>query len=227
MTGTIDGDAKSASVGNRWTTSRIEAFSDGVLAIAITLLVLDIRVPASEFDDLWQGIADEWPAYFGFATSFFTIGAYWLLHHGVFRRIRYADVNVIRLNLLLLMAISFLPFPTRLMAEAIHSADAERAAVITYGLNVLLIAVLFGAMWELAARNPELLEPAVTPAEVAAYRRVTRPNVGFYLVLIAVAARFPKGAAFAFLVIAIVSVLRVRGDLNVGADATANREAES
>src|SRR4029079_636686 len=108
---------ESPPVGHRWSTSRIEAFSDGVFAIAITLLVLDIRVPPTQFDDLWQGIADEWPAYFGFATSFLTSAASWLLHHGVFRRLRYADVNIIRLNLLLLMAVSFLPFPTRLMAE--------------------------------------------------------------------------------------------------------------
>ena len=209
-------------MGHRWSTGRIEAFSDGVFAIAITLLVLDIRVPPSEFDDLWQGIADEWPAYFGFATSFLTIGAYWLLHHGVFRRLRYADANIIRLNLLLLMAVSFLPFPTRLMAEAIHNVDAERAAVITYGLNLFVISVLFGVMWEVAARHPALLEPEVTPAEVDAYRRVTAPNVGFYLTMIVVAYLFPKGAAFGFLVIAILLVLRVRGDLFVGPDERAS-----
>jgi len=214
-------------VGDRWSTGRIEAFSDGVFAIAITLLVLDIRVPPTEFDDLWHGIADEWPAYFGFATSFLTIGAYWLLHHGVFRRLRYADVNLIRLNLLLLMAVSFLPFPTRLMAEAIHDVDAERAAVIVYGFNLFVIAVFFSAMWEIAARHPELLEPEVTPAEVNAYRNVTRPNVGFYLAMIAIAVLVPKGAAFGFLVIAIVSVLRVRGDLQPRRAGPDSREAES
>ena len=214
-------------MGHRWSTSRIEAFSDGVFAIAITLLVLDIRVPPTQFDDLWQGIADEWPAYFGFATSFLTIGAYWLLHHGVFRRLRYADVNIIRLNLLLLMAVSFLPFPTRLMAEAIHDVDAERAAVITYGVNLFVISIIFGAMWEVVRRHPELLEPEVTPAEVDAYRRVTAPNVGFYFTMIVLAALFPKGAAFGFLVIAIASVLRVRGDLSVGPDERPRREARS
>lgn len=81
-------------------------------------------------------------------------------------------------------------------------------------------------MWEVAARHPDLLEPEVSAAEVDAYRRVTAPNVGFYLVMIAIGALFPKGAAFGFLVIAIVSVMRVRGDLSVGPDEPARREAE-
>ena len=68
---------------NRWGTGRTEAFSDGVFAIAITLLVLDISVPEADFDDLWNGIVDQWPAYLGYATSFLTIGAVWLAHHGI------------------------------------------------------------------------------------------------------------------------------------------------
>jgi len=93
-----------AVVGNRWETGRTEAFSDGVFAIAITLLVLDIGIPASEFDDLWSAIFHEWPAYLGYATSFLTIGGIWLAHHGIFRRLRYANDPVMRINLLLLMA---------------------------------------------------------------------------------------------------------------------------
>src|SRR5215831_17370979 len=103
-------------------------FSDGVFAIAITLLVLDLAVPESAFDDLWHGIGHEWPGYLGYATSFLTIGAIWLSHHGIFRRLQYANGSVIKINLLLLMVVAFLPFPTRLMAEAIRNSDAERAA---------------------------------------------------------------------------------------------------
>jgi hypothetical protein len=85
-------------VGTRWETGRIEAFSDGVFAIAITLLVLDIGIPPSEFDDLWSAIFHEWPAYLGHATSFLTIGGIWLAHHGVFRRRRYANNTVMRIR---------------------------------------------------------------------------------------------------------------------------------
>ena len=90
-------------------------------------------MPETAFDNLWRGIADQWPSYLAYATSFITIGGIWLAHHGIFRRLQYANTPLMLINLLLLMAVSFLPFPTKLMAEAIHSSDAERAAVIFYG----------------------------------------------------------------------------------------------
>ncbi len=199
-------------MGDRWATGRVEAFSDGVLAIAITLLVLEIHVPPSDFDNLWRGIANQWPSYLAFATSFLTIGAFWLLHHGVFRRLRYADSRVMRLNLLLLMAITFLPFPTKLMAEAIYDRQAERAAVIVYGLNLLVISVLYALLWEAAVRGPDLLEPHVTPEEVAAFRRVATPSAGFYVIVTAAAVLTPKVAVFGLLAIAVLIVMRVHGD---------------
>jgi TMEM175 potassium channel family protein len=78
-----------------------------------------ISVPESDFDNLWKGIADQWPSYLAYATSFITIGGLWGLHHGIFRRLARADGVVMRLNILLLMLVSFLPFPTKLVAEAI------------------------------------------------------------------------------------------------------------
>ena len=111
----------------QWDTSRTEAFSDGVFAIAITLLVLEINVPESDFDDLVRGIAHQWPSYLGYVTSFVTIGGLWLAHHGVFRRLAFVNSAIMRLNIVLLMVVSFLPFPTRLMAEAIRDDSAERA----------------------------------------------------------------------------------------------------
>ncbi len=95
---------------DRWSTGRTEAFSDGVFAIAITLLVLDLSIPATEFHDLWAAIAGEWPAYLAYVTSFLTIGGIWLTHHGIFARVEYVDRLLMTLNLLLLMAVSFLPF---------------------------------------------------------------------------------------------------------------------
>src|SRR5262245_22522778 len=147
---------------DRWDTSRLEAFSDGVFAIAATLLVLDLSVPVTRFGDLLQGILDQWPSYLAYATSFITIGGLWLLHHGVFRRLAFVDTTITRINLLLLMSVSFLPFPTRLVAEAINLSDAERVAVIFYGASLLLITVLVNAMWRYVARNRDLLEPGVT-----------------------------------------------------------------
>jgi uncharacterized membrane protein len=199
-------------VGSRWETGRTEAFSDGVFAIAITLLVLDIGIPASEFDDLWSAIFHEWPAYLGYATSFLTIGGIWLAHHGVFRRLRYANNPVMRINLLLLMAVSFLPYPTRLVAEAIRDESAERPAAIFYGVCLLAIALLFSALWAAVARDRELLRPEVTEAEVNAILLATSPSIGFYAGTIAVAIVAPQLAAFGYLLIAVLGTLRVRGD---------------
>jgi uncharacterized membrane protein len=199
-------------VGGRWETGRVEAFSDGVFAIAITLLVLDIRVPPTEFHNLWAGIVHEWPAYLGFATSFLTIGGIWLAHHSVFRRLRYANGAVMRINLLLLMAVSFLPYPTRLVAEAFHSPSAERAAVVFYGVCLLAISSLFGALWGAAAADRALLEPEVTDDEVRAILVATSPSIAFYVGVTVVAIVAPRVAALGFLAIAVVAVLRARSD---------------
>ena len=201
-----------AAVGNRWDTGRTEAFSDGVFAIAITLLVLDIGIPASEFDDLWSAIFHEWPAYLGYATSFLTIGGIWLAHHGIFRRLRYANDRVMRLNLLLLMAVSFLPFPTRLVAEAIRDQSAERAAAIFYGACLLAIALLFSALWGVVARDRQLLRPEVSEDEVNAILLASSPSIVLYGGAIALAIVAPRVAAFGYLLIAVVAALRVRGD---------------
>jgi TMEM175 potassium channel family protein len=198
---------------NRWETSRIEAFSDGVFAIAITLLVLDIGVPQSAFDNLWRGFADQWPSYLAYATSFITIGGIWMLHHGVFRRLRYADNLVMRINLLLLMAVSFLLFPTRLVAEAITSGSAERAAVVIYGASLLLISLTFGALSYAIGRDPDLLEPGVTAGEVRALVRAVQPNAGFYVGFTFLAGAAPRVAAFGFLLSSLAGVMRARGDL--------------
>ncbi len=198
---------------NRWGTGRLEAFSDGVFAIAITLLILEISVPESGFEDLWQGIADQWPSYLGYVTSFLTIGGLWLAHHGIFRRLASADGTVMRLNILLLMLVSFLPFPTKLMAEAIDkTSDAERAAVIFYGLTLLAISIVTSMLWRYIAEHRDLLEPDVTDDEVRTITLLTAPSMGFYVIVLLLAVLAPQVAAFGYLLIAVIGVFRQRGD---------------
>ena len=193
-------------------TGRIEAFSDAVFSIAATLLVLEMAVPEEGFDHLWKGIADQWPSYLGFATSFLTIGGLWLVHHGIFRRLRLADFTVTRLNLFLLMAVAFLPFPTKLMAEAIDkTSSAESAAVIFYGATLLVISGLITALVRYAASRPDLIEEEGRD-EVVALAKQASPNLGFYVVMLALALLLPKVAAFGFLAIAVLAIVRVRGD---------------
>jgi uncharacterized membrane protein len=214
-----------SGVENRWGTNRLEAFSDGVFAIAITLLVLDIRVPPGEFDNLWHGIAQAWPEYLAYATSFITIGGLWLVHHGIIRRLQFANARVMQVNILLLMAVSFLPFPTRLVAEAIHNEDAERAAVIFYGLSLLVIQILLGTLWAVAARDRSLIRPQVSDNEVSAMLRQTTPGIGFYTLVIVFAILAPKVAAFGYLAIAVLAVMRARGDEH-GPQRASRRAAE-
>ena len=131
---------------------RMEAFSDGVIAIAITLLVLDVAVrpPGSPLRQFLRG----WPSYVAYLVSFLTIGAAWLAHNGLSDALDRVDPIFLRLNLLFLLAVSFLPFPTRLMAGALNkSSDDQRVAVVVYGLTLLVIRVLFAALAAYAQRE--------------------------------------------------------------------------
>src|SRR6185436_11901399 len=140
-----------------------------------------------------------------------TIGWIWMVHHGIFRRLRFANSWVMRVNLGLLMAVSFLPFPTKLLAEAIHDTDAERVAVIFYGATMLVISLLIGALSGVTTRDPELLEPGVSEQDMNAVLLGATPRLVFYLGVIVLAIVAPRVAAFGFLVIAIVATLRERG----------------
>jgi len=199
-------------MGDHWATGRMEAFSDGVFAIAITLLVLEISVPESAFEDLWSGIAHQWPSYLAYVTSFLTIGGIWAAHHGIFRRLAYANQRLMLLNLLLLMAVSFLPFPTKLMAEAIHDEGAARTSVIFYGATLLVISLLLSALWGSVTLDRHVLRPDVSDDEIKAIALATTPHIGLYVVMIALAVFAPRVAIFGYLVVAIVALLRTRGD---------------
>ncbi|MCB1290362.1 TMEM175 family protein [Mycolicibacterium sp.] len=198
---------------NRWKTGRLEAFSDGVFAIAITLLVLEMDMPDSGFEHLWKGIAGQWPSYLAYATSFLTIGVTWLHHHLIFRRTAWLDSMVMRLNMLVLMLIAFLPFPTMLMARTLDKTDdAERVAVVFYGIVLLAIAMTMVAIWSQAARR-ELLEPNVTGPEVRAVARLTRPVVIYTVAVLGISFFAPKAAVFGYLLVALVALFREHGEI--------------
>jgi len=198
----------------RWSTDRVEAFSDGVFAIAITLLVLEIKIEPSEFDHLWRALGDEWPSYLAYVTSFFTIGGVWLAHHGLFERLAAVDPVLMRLNILLLTAVSFLPFPTGLMAEALQrSESAERAAVVVYGLTAGVIELLMASAWRYAAAQPGLLSDPDAPLPEQAQRRRGTLRGGLYGVALFLGVLvLPKLAAFGYFVVAALAVLSARGE---------------
>jgi uncharacterized membrane protein len=194
-------------VEDHFETGRLEAFSDGVFAIAITLLVLELSVPPDQFDELLAGILHQWPSYLAFLTSFLTIGGVWLVHHAILRRMRYADSWIVRMNLVLLLVVSFLPFPTKLVAEVIASTSAERVAVLFYGATLLAISLIVSAMGRYVAARKALRREGVTASEVRTVVALAEPSLGFYALLVALAVFLPRIAAFGLLAVAAVTVV--------------------
>lgn len=153
-------------------TGRIEAFSDGVFAIAITLLVLDIKVPLGTPAEahLLRALADQWPAYLAFVTSFATIGIMWINHHRLFTLIRRIDHALLIFNGLLLLGVTFVPFPTALLAAYLGQRGQEVAALVYTG-TFTVIAVFFNVLWRYAAHGHRLLDRRASPQAVRAITR--------------------------------------------------------
>lgn len=159
-------------------SGRLEAFSDGVIAVAITLLVLTIKIPGGEPpsgslpDDtaLWQSLYAEWPTLLAFATSFLTVGIIWVNHHRLFQYIKRTDTGLLLLNLLLLFVIVFIPVPTSLLAEYLLHPTQHLAAQI-YSGTLLVLAVCFNLVWRYATYHGRLLAKDADMRAVAAISR--------------------------------------------------------
>ena len=150
-------------------TMRLVAFSDGVFAITITLLVLEIRPPTDD-KNLPHGLVALWPSYLAYAVTFLFIGQVWANHHVMFDQIRAADRIVLLLNTVLLMVVAFLPFATSVIAGALRSGDGERTAVGFYGIAFAVTALTFNGVWQYACRR-RLLSEALSPAGATAISR--------------------------------------------------------
>ncbi|MCW3097506.1 MAG: putative integral rane protein [Chthonomonadaceae bacterium] len=168
------------------TTARIEAFSDGVFAVAITLLVLDIKVPpfqpVNPAFSLGHELLAEWPAYLAFVTSFLTILIMWINHHRVFGLIRRTDDRFLILNGLLLLCVTVIPFSTSLLAAYIRLPDARLAALV-YAGSCLLMAVSFQSLWRYAASNGRLLDADHDPTVAAGITKAFRFGPYLYLIV--------------------------------------------
>jgi TMEM175 potassium channel family protein len=153
-------------------TGRLESFSDGVFAVAITLLVFDLQVPqgASSVRQLGTALLGHWPSYLTFVTSFATILIMWLSHHGLFKLIYRADTPFLFANGLLLLLVTIVPFPTSLVAQYLGTPAAPLACAVYAGVFVV-INLAYNLLWWAAVRERRLLHPSVTPRQV---RRLTR-----------------------------------------------------
>ena len=124
----------------------MESFSDGVIAVAITLLVLNIRVPTPSSASLAHDLGHQWPAYAAYATSFITIGIIWINHHVMIGRLARTDHSILILNLVLLLTIALLPFATDLFAQYLNQGSGEHLAAAVYAGAFLLMSIAFLAL---------------------------------------------------------------------------------
>lgn len=136
--------------------SRVEAFSDGVFAIAITLLVLTVAQPRT-YRNLAHQLGTQWPSLAAYVVSFAIIGIMWINHHSIFTHLDHVDRGLLYINLLLLMTIAFLPYPTGVLGQALAKGQGTRTAAVVYGVVMVANAYAWTGLWLYASRHRRLL----------------------------------------------------------------------
>lgn len=197
-------------------TGRIEAFSDGVFAVAITLLVLNLQIPkppSSEGLLVWLG--HQWPAYLAFVTSFAIVGVMWINHHRMFTLITRSDSMLMGLNLLLLMLIVFIPFPTALVAQYISLppqpfATDQRVAALVYNGTAILLAICFNTLWRYATYKGRLQGKNADNLATQSITRQYRFGPLFYALAFALAWVYVPASLILNLLMAVYFALPLR-----------------
>jgi uncharacterized membrane protein len=196
-------------------TGRIEAFSDGVFAIAITLLVIEIGVPHVEGEGttLFGALLEQWPSYLGYAISFLQIGVIWANHHNRFRFITRSDHILLFLNILFLMCVAFIPFTTAVLAEYLQGSGAEQAtAGAVYAGTLAVTAIFFTLLWLYAAGNYRLVSRNLDPALLRTMTRRYVLGTVAYLIAFALAFVSVSASLVLIVVLALIFVLPEPGE---------------
>lgn len=175
-------------------TSRLEAFSDGVFAIAATLLVLEIGVSAKSAD-LSRDLLHLWPSYLAYVTSFVTIGIIWINHHHTVSLFGRVDRTMLFLNNLLLLTIAFMPFPTKLVADYLNR-PGERAATLAYAGTLVVMALMHQVWWQYARRGRRLIASAASEASLRGVDLAYGPGAPLYAIAFALAFASPLASVF-------------------------------
>ena len=204
------------SAGRHNDTGRIEAFSDGVFAIAITLLIIEIGVPHLEDEPpgttLPQALVGLWPSYLGYVISFLQIGVIWANHHNRFRFIERSDHGLLFLNILFLMCVAFIPFPTALLAEYLERTASEReTAGVIYAGTLAVTAVFFTLLWLYAVAN-RLVDRNLDPSLVRAMTRRYLLGTVAYLLVFVLAYVNVAASLILIVILALLFVLPEPGD---------------
>jgi TMEM175 potassium channel family protein len=173
-------------------TTRFETFSDGVFAIAATLLVLELSVDSG--GDLGHQLLHLWPSYLAYVTSFLTIGIIWMNHHHTVTMIGRTDRTMLFLNNLLLLTVAFLPFPTGLVGDRLRGGDGEQAAALAYAGTLVVMAILHQFWWHYARHNRRLIAEGTPDSALRAVDRAYLPGVPMYGTVFVVAFFSPLAA---------------------------------
>ncbi len=185
------------------TTARLETFSDGVFAIAATLLILNVHVSGAP---LGHQLLRAWPAYGAYAVSFVTIGIMWINHHTVFAQIARVDRTFLVVNVFFLMTIAFVPFPTGEVAAHLQGEGAK-AAAIAYGSTLTVTAILYNLLWLYASTGYRLLSPEADPKVVSGISRTYRPGPFMYGAATLVALGSPVASVILFAALAVFYII--------------------
>jgi uncharacterized membrane protein len=156
-------------------TGRLETFSDGVFAIAVTLLILDVKL---EPGSVGHAYLHAWPEYLAYAISFLTIGIMWVNHHTVFQQIGRVNRTFLVINVVFLMVVAFVPFPTRVLAA--HLQHDARAAAVAYGVTMTAMACMYSAVWFYAATGRRLIADEAEQRTVSGISRSYLPGIPAY-----------------------------------------------
>jgi uncharacterized membrane protein len=199
-------------------TSRLEAFSDGVFAVAITLLVLQFVDPGAKNGELLSKLLGQWPQLATYGASFLTIGVIWVNHHTIFRGIREIDRTIQFINLVLLLLVVLVPYPTQLLGRYLNSGENGSVAAAFYAIVMTAMSISFQVLVAYALTHPKLLRPEIKATSV----RSVLPRFAVGLVTYAVAI----GLAFvsATLVVALFAFTAIYYAFNQLPWMTADRE---
>ena len=189
-------------------TARLETFADGVFAIAATLLILNVDAQIGEQSGaLGHRLLEIWPSYIAYAVSFVTIGIIWSNHHTVMGQLGRVDRTFLMLNVLLLLCVAFVPFPTRLIAEHLRNRHDLEAAALAYGATMTVMSVTYFTLWMYASHAGRLLHSDADPRVVSGITRSYLPGIPVYLTATLIAFVAPLASVIMFAAIALFYVI--------------------
>jgi uncharacterized membrane protein len=200
-------------------TARLETLADGVFAIAATLLILNVDAQVGERSGaIGRRLLEIWPSYIAYAVSFVTIGIIWSNHHTVMAQLSRVDRMFLMQNVVLLMCVAFLPFPTRLVAEHLRDRHELQPAALAYGATMTIMAVTYITLWLYASRKRRLLRADADPRTVSGITRSYLPGTPLYLTgtLLAFASPLVSVALFAAIAVFYVIESSVFGRAETG-----------